>query len=285
MKRIDTSTRALNLFGAGKDGFRNSNLGLGIAATDFNADWPNGVQEEIMAVIEAAGLVASGGDLTQLKQAILLLCVGRLRNIQIFASSGTYTPTAGTKAVRVRLVGGGGAGGGSQATNASQIAFGTGGGYGGYGEGYFTAGFAGVAVTVGAAGARNLGTNGGGGGASSFGALISVNGGGGGGSYGPTSAPLTAGLGNGAGVGSGGYLQLPGQTGGYGFMTAGNFGYSGRGASGIWGAGGGEQNGSGDGVAGSGYGAGGSGGMSPISSTVRYGGNGTSGLVIVEEFA
>ncbi|WP_454908374.1 hypothetical protein [Variovorax gossypii] len=70
MKRIDTSTKATDLFGAGKHGFRNSNLPLGVAATDFNADWPNNLQEEIARVVEAAGIVLDGAVFTQLLQAL-----------------------------------------------------------------------------------------------------------------------------------------------------------------------------------------------------------------------
>lgn len=73
MKRIDTATKVADLFGAGKHGWRNSNLGLAIAATDFNADWTNHVQEEIANVVEGAGLVLNGADYTQLLQAIRLL--------------------------------------------------------------------------------------------------------------------------------------------------------------------------------------------------------------------
>lgn len=70
MDRISTATKAVDLFGAGKHGFRNGDLAGGIPPTDFNADWFNGVQEELLAVIEAAGLVPAGADLTQLRKAI-----------------------------------------------------------------------------------------------------------------------------------------------------------------------------------------------------------------------
>lgn len=70
MKRIDTTTRALDLFGAGKDGFKDGNLALGQPPTDFNADWPNGIQEELLAVIEAAGIAPTGAVLNQLLLAL-----------------------------------------------------------------------------------------------------------------------------------------------------------------------------------------------------------------------
>lgn len=69
MNRIDTATKAVDLFGAGKHGFKDGNVALGIIPTDFNAAWANAVQEEILSVVEAAGLAPSG-SLTQLLQAI-----------------------------------------------------------------------------------------------------------------------------------------------------------------------------------------------------------------------
>lgn len=72
MRRIDTSTRSVDLFGTGKDGFKDGNVGLGIAATAFNAAWCNSVQEELANAIESAGLVLNGADNTQLAQAIAL---------------------------------------------------------------------------------------------------------------------------------------------------------------------------------------------------------------------
>lgn len=70
MDRISTSTKATDLFGVGKHGFRDGNLGAGILPTDLNAAYFNGMQEEIMAIIEGAGLVPSSGTLTQLATAI-----------------------------------------------------------------------------------------------------------------------------------------------------------------------------------------------------------------------
>lgn len=76
MKRIDTATRAEDLFGAGKDGFRNSNKGAGIAATQVDADWCNHIQEELANVIEGTGIVLDAGDRTQLKAAIKRMIEG-----------------------------------------------------------------------------------------------------------------------------------------------------------------------------------------------------------------
>jgi hypothetical protein len=70
MDRISTSTKATDLFGPGKHGWRNGNLAGGTAPTDFNAEWFNGAQEEPIGVIEGAGLVPTAGDYTQLRKAI-----------------------------------------------------------------------------------------------------------------------------------------------------------------------------------------------------------------------
>lgn len=117
---------------------------------------------------------------------------GRLLNIQVFSTPGTftYTPTPGTLKVRPRGGGGGGAGGGGPATSAGQASLGGAGSSGSYGEALFTSGFSGVTITVGAGGVGNLGVAGGNGGASSFGSLLSIPGG-----IGGTSAPsLTSAL-------------------------------------------------------------------------------------------
>lgn len=70
MDRIDTATKAVDLHGAGKHGFKDGDLALGISPTDLDADWFNAVQEEIANVIEGAGIVLNGAVRTQLSQAI-----------------------------------------------------------------------------------------------------------------------------------------------------------------------------------------------------------------------
>lgn len=70
MKRIDTATKAVDLFGAGKHGFKDGNLGLGVLPTDFDASICNNLQEEPANLVEAAGLVLDGNVRTQVAQAI-----------------------------------------------------------------------------------------------------------------------------------------------------------------------------------------------------------------------
>lgn len=70
MKRIDSSTKAVDLFGSGKHGYQDGNPGLGILATALNASVFNNVQEEIAGVVEAAGITLDGAVYTQLKSAL-----------------------------------------------------------------------------------------------------------------------------------------------------------------------------------------------------------------------
>ena len=73
MDRIDTPSKAVDLFGAGKHGFKDGDLGLGIPPTALNAKLFNALQEELMAVIEGAGLTPNGAVLNQLNQAIQIM--------------------------------------------------------------------------------------------------------------------------------------------------------------------------------------------------------------------
>jgi len=71
MKRITGANRALDLFGAGKDGFVDGSPTGGIPATFLNALWFNQVQEEIANVIEQSGQTLSELDSNQLMKAVL----------------------------------------------------------------------------------------------------------------------------------------------------------------------------------------------------------------------
>ena len=52
MKRIDTATKAVDLFGAGKHGFKAGNVLAGEAPTKLAAAWFNHVQEELANLVE-----------------------------------------------------------------------------------------------------------------------------------------------------------------------------------------------------------------------------------------
>lgn len=56
--------------GGGRRGFRDENIPFGIAGTEVTADFLNSLQEEILAVIEDAGIVPDPDDMEQLLKAL-----------------------------------------------------------------------------------------------------------------------------------------------------------------------------------------------------------------------
>ncbi|GAB2182686.1 hypothetical protein DLREEDagrD3_29090 [Denitratisoma sp. agr-D3] len=90
MKRISTLNRVLNLFGAGKDGFKNGNKAEGIPATELDESFCNSLQEEIANVIEGAGITLNGADYTQLRQAIIKMVQSGQRAVVI--NNATFAP-------------------------------------------------------------------------------------------------------------------------------------------------------------------------------------------------
>jgi len=233
--------------------------------------------------------------LTNLKASMTALTPGRLLNVQIFTSTGTYTPTNGTKRIKVRMVGGGGAGGGTSVTSSSQIAAAFGGNSGSYAESKIIdiSALTSVSVTVGSAGIGVAGSTGGSGGSSAFGSYL-IAPGGPGGNGGPPGAGLSMASDNAAGSASSGSSLMFGDSGRVGagpisisadVSSQSNF-KSGKGGDSIFGGGGGGKTGGGTPRAASGFGAGGGGSaVGPSSNLTIAGGNGSAGLVIVEEFA
>jgi len=73
MDCIQTENKAVDLFGVGKHGFAAGNPGAGLLATFVSPAWTNGVQEEILNVIRAGGLVPDGANLAQMLAAIQTL--------------------------------------------------------------------------------------------------------------------------------------------------------------------------------------------------------------------
>ncbi|HDK9943841.1 beta strand repeat-containing protein [Escherichia coli] len=203
--------------------------------------------------------------------------VGRLVNTQVFTSSGTYTPTPGTKRIRVTITGGGGGGGGCKAYSSSETFFGAGGGAGGTIISIMTPTQNSYPVTIGAGGAGGVGaTNGTSGGNSVFASLIAPGGSGGG------KSGVTNTNGGNGGVPSTGDIRITGGHGGDG--QSGNIGVSGEGGTSYWGGGG--RAGAGGGVIGKAYGSGGGGAYDAgYSGTSMTGGKGASGICIIEEFA
>ena len=203
--------------------------------------------------------------------------VGRWVNTRVFTSSGTYTPTPGTKRIRVTITGGGGGGGGCQAISNNETFFGAGGGAGGTIISIITPTQNSYPVTIGAGGAGGVSaTNGTSGGNSVFASLIAP-GGAGGGKVGVTNTN-----GGNGGVPSTGDIRITGGNGGDG--QSGNISVSGEGGTSYWGGGG--RAGAGGGVSGKAYGSGGGGAYDAgYSGTSMKGGKGAAGICIIEEFA
>lgn len=86
MFRIDTPNKAVDLFGAGKHGFRDGDKALGINPTELSAAQQNALQEELAAVVEAAGVVLNKANNAQLLEALKRL---------IDAQSGNYALDTG----------------------------------------------------------------------------------------------------------------------------------------------------------------------------------------------
>ncbi len=203
--------------------------------------------------------------------------VGRWLNTRVFTSSGTYTPTPGTKRIRVTITGGGGGGGGCKAYSSSETFFGAGGGAGGTIISIMTPTQNSYPVTIGAGGAGGVSaTNGTSGGNSVFASLIAPGGSGGG------KAGVTNTNGGNGGVPSTGDIRITGGDGDDG--QSGNIGVSGEGGASYWGGGG--RAGAGGGVSGKAYGSGGGGAYDAgYSGTSMTGGKGAAGICIIEEFA
>jgi hypothetical protein len=240
----------------------------------------------------SAGLAAIEG-LTLLTTATGL----RTSAMQVFTSSGTYTPATGMKYCLVVGTGGGGGGGGADGANPSSNTGGGGGG-GGTVMGVLTAAQIGAskAVTIGAAGAAGVDTGGDGGtGGSTIldGLLTALGGVGGTGS----SASSNKGEGGDGGTPTGATLNIVGGDGGTGsgLIIGGGSGdgrgsVGGQGGSSFWGGGAkgpfSATTGTATkaGYAGKSYGAGGSGALCQNTTTGAAGGAGMTGVMMILEF-
>lgn len=211
-------------------------------------------------------------------------------NVQVFTSSGTYTPTSGMKYCVIECLGGGGGGGGAAITAANEFATGGGGGGGGYARVAASAATIGASktVTIGSGGAGGTGAaQGSTGGTTSLGTLCVATGGTGGSFVSPINSALSTCIGGNGGIGTTGSVMAAGGCGAAGFgssVTQGTIG--GAGGSSVYG-GGGQATGSANtpGIIGQNYGGGGSGASAVNNNgSNRTGGAGTSGLVIVTEY-
>lgn len=213
---------------------------------------------------------------------------GGFIGMQVLTSGTTYTPTAGTSSIVVELVGAGGAGSAGSTPTAGNASCGGGGGGGGYARKRFTGISGTYTYAIGAGGS-------GAGGDTTFTGPGSVTVTAKGGSVGSASG-LTSDSSNIIGVGgaggtvsTNGDINLGGESGGWGiasfldgqFIIGGKGGNSKFGASGVpaYRIAGGFTSA----VAGTGYGAGGTGGVT-YAGTGSAAGNGRSGVIVVWEF-
>jgi len=208
-------------------------------------------------------------------------------------TAATYTPTVGTRAIFVTILGGGGGGGGVDGQGVGTSACAGGGGAGARVELLITSVAATYTYTIGdggnggAAGA-NTGSTGGTTTFTGTGVSLSAAGGAGGQGRLGSSGGATANGGSG-GVGTGGELNIRGQQGFAGMVKDGNSVAQGTGGSSVYGAGGigtfvSGSSGGGPGTDASGFGSGGGGAGSTGLSANDAGGDGSDGLIIVEEF-
>ncbi|WP_428485938.1 hypothetical protein [Rhodopila sp.] len=257
----------------GTPGYANSGSPGTFSPTTADPDVFNTVLAEIAAVIIASGQTLNAANNAQLLQAIQAVPSGRLLNVQVFKTPGTftYTPTAGTNSVDVEVQAGGGGGAGAPGTGSGQYAHAGGGSAGSYARKRITSGFAGVTITVGVGGGGFSGTYGGPGGSSSFGSIVSAAGGIGGNIYGPiSSSTFVVGNTAAAATPTSGDINVTGPTPSQSFTISGN-GITPAPAASMFGFS---------------YGAGGaSGGPIGPSSFSTVGLAGPSGIVIVREYA
>lgn len=96
MKRIDTATKAVDLFGAGKHGFKAGNVLAGEAATKLSAEWFNHAQEELANLVEE--LFGAALDDEEVNQLATLFAAKFALYAPLISPAFTGTPTAPTQA-------------------------------------------------------------------------------------------------------------------------------------------------------------------------------------------
>jgi len=240
--------------------------------------------------------------------------LGSLNNIVVLTSNGTYTPTTGTSKAYVIMVGAGGGGGGANANGVLYYMASAGGGGGGGQEVHalinvtsstscaFTIGAGGSGGTPATCGTLTAGSGNGTAGLSTiftYGATTFTAAGGNGGVISVATTYVASALGGAGGNASNptAILNIPGETGGTAQIMSAplvgsrSWATSGVGANSKYGAGGYSviplQSSSVAGIAGIGYGTGGSGAGGNAFTSVNQcntGGNGRQGVIIVYEF-
>jgi len=211
---------------------------------------------------------------------------GRYLRTRIFKANEIYQSGPGTKKIKYRLQGGGGAGGGAVSTANTQLSAGCGGSAGAYAEGWLTQGFDGQQITLGKGGAGVTASIGSNGGTTSFAGIAAPGGHGGG--FSPNAVPpLQLGRSPNSELATGGsIINANGQGGGGVTGPTLSFCTSGEGGLSNFGPGGNPSGGaSRDGEGAVNAGAGGGGALAkPSCPTNLKGGNGGDGIVIIEEW-
>ena len=234
----------------------------------------------------------NGGDIPDVAKFLQNLGLGdssgRLIQCQVFKSSGTYTPTKGTRFIIVEIVGGGGAGGGCQVGYPNNAACGGGGMSGEYVKARVDNPTV-TTVTIGYGGTGASASVGAPGGATSFGNTIIAKGGLGGnvlaegtvpGVVGPYGAYTKPGFTGANIIGSGSGYSSPG------VRYSGILAMGGAGGDSILGAGAWSQAIVGEGINANGHGGGGGGACVYGGATQqRAGGSGMAGIAIIWEYA
>jgi hypothetical protein len=268
--------------------FTEGDPAAGVQATVVTAAWMNDIQENIIAILTAAGVTPTKGRAADLLDSIRGTTPGRLIGVQVFTANGTYTPTPGMVTAVIESQGGGAAGAGLATPSAGNVSLGAPGTSGSYAKGRFTAAAIGAsqAVTVGAGGTVASNTAGGNGGTSSVGSWITAPGGIGGGllnnqvpgasngNGGLTSAPTGANI-----------AQSIGTCPSLCTSISASSAQAGAGGASMFGGGGVAPVINSNGIAAPNYGAGGSGVVGGSGSANLSGGAGKAGIVIIWEYA
>jgi hypothetical protein len=259
----------------------------GPPGTTLEKNWLNAMQNEVVNVIEGAGITlktatTETGD--QLLAALEIL-YGKAAVMQKYTTNDTWTKPTGLRFIIVEVIGGGGGGGGVTDDGAGDFAAGAGGAGGGYSCKLILASAlaATETVTIGAKGTGGSVGNGNSGGTTSFGAHLQATGGtGGAGDVADAALDLTS---TGApGVGSGGDVNAEGGQAHSGLSLSVTVGVGGHGGASILGGGGLGSTANavgGDAVT---PGSGGAGAHVQTAAGNFDGGDGADGLVTVYEF-
>lgn len=102
MFRIASADVATDLFGAGKNGFKDPVPGVN-AGTVLDSAWGNNVQEEIANAIELSGITLDSANRQQLYAAMLTPVQREITPTTLSASVNDYAPTSHSTAAVVRL--------------------------------------------------------------------------------------------------------------------------------------------------------------------------------------